>query len=112
MKILITGSQGLVGSTASLYFLEKKCEVIGIDNNMRAVFFGKKASTSSHLKKLSLNKNYTHYSFDIRDYEKIEKIFKKHKFDAIIHTAAQPSHDKAKDIPMIDFEVNVICYHI
>jgi CDP-paratose 2-epimerase len=108
MKILITGSQGLVGYTTSQYFLEKKHHVVGIDNNMRAVFFGQAASTSSNLNKLVSNKNYTHCPFDIRDYKNIESIFKKYKFDAIIHTAAQPSHDKAKKIPMLDFEVNAM----
>lgn len=108
MNILITGSQGLVGSTSALHFLKKGKKVIGIDNDMRSFFFGKKGSTNSKLKILSSNKNYAHYSTDIRNKKDLEKIFKTQKFDAIIHTAAQPSHDKAKEIPEIDFEVNAV----
>ncbi len=106
MKILITGSLGLVGSTASKYFLDQGHEIYGIDNNMRATFFGKDGSTTKQLKKLSGVSGYKHYKTDIRNFKKLENIFKLHKFDAIIHTAAQPSHDKAKEIPMLDFEVN------
>lgn len=65
MKILITGSLGLVGLAATKYFLKKNHTVVDIDNNMRQVFFGKEGSTKANLKSLSLNKNYIHYSTDI-----------------------------------------------
>jgi len=106
MKILITGSLGLVGSTATNYFLEKGHTIVGIDNDMRATYFGKSASTKNQLNKFSDNNNYIHFSTDIRDSESLKKILIKFQPNAIIHTAAQPSHDKAKDIPLIDFEVN------
>lgn len=106
MIILITGSLGLVGSTTTKYFLEKGHTVIGIDNNMRATFFGKDGSTNKQLKKFKISKQYHHFNADIRNYDALEKIFKKFAFDAVIHTAAQPSHDKARDIPLVDFEVN------
>ncbi|HVO86371.1 MAG TPA: NAD-dependent epimerase/dehydratase family protein [Candidatus Binatia bacterium] len=108
MKVLITGSAGLIGSESAKFFAEKGFEVVGIDNDMRKYFFGDDASTDWNLKKIQtqLKKQYTHYKADIRDNEEIEKIFKKHKFDLIIHTAAQPSHDWAAREPFTDFTVN------
>ncbi len=107
MKILITGSSGLIGSEAVLYYDKKGDEVIGIDNNMRAQFFGPQGDTSWNLARLNKNtKQFTHFPIDIRDKDAIFSLFQQHKFDLIIHCAAQPSHDKAKEIPIIDFEVN------
>lgn len=108
MKALITGSGGLIGSQATKYFIEHDFEVVGIDNNMRAYFFGEEASTKWNVDKLNedFKDKYTHYETDIRDNEKLEEIFKKHKFDLIIHTAAQPSHDWAAREPLTDFTVN------
>ena len=106
MKICITGSTGLIGSTATRYFLEKKHRVFGIDNNMRSSFFGKKATTSSTKKSLQKFPHYTHFDVDIREVKKINALFKKEKFDAVIHCAGQPSHDKAAEIPRLDFEIN------
>lgn len=108
MKILVTGSQGLVGSTTATTFLKMGHTVYGIDNDMRAVFFGKSATTISQLHGLQEFSNYTHYSVDIRDFVSLEALFKLTKFDAIVHTAAQPSHDKAREIPILDFEVNAL----
>jgi CDP-paratose 2-epimerase len=108
MKIIITGSLGLVGSTATSFFLGQGHTIIGIDNDMRSVFFGKRGSTNKQLNQFSKNKNYLHFNTDIRNIEEIETIFKLNKPDVIIHTAAQPSHDKAKEIPLIDFEVNAL----
>lgn len=107
-RALITGSAGLIGSEATKFFAEKGFDIVGIDNDMRQYFFGKEASTTwnrNRLKEL-LKDKYTHYSADIRDNEKIEKIFKKHPFDLIIHTAAQPSHDWAAKEPLTDFSIN------
>ncbi|GIK84391.1 MAG: NAD-dependent epimerase [Patescibacteria group bacterium] len=108
MNLLITGSLGLVGSTATEYFLNKNHSITGIDNDMRAVFFGNDGSTTTQLKRFLKNSNYTHTDLDIRDYKNLENIFKGNSFDAIIHTAAQPSHDKAREIPLLDFEVNAL----
>jgi CDP-paratose 2-epimerase len=108
MKVLVTGSGGLIGSEAAKFFAEKNFEVVGIDNNMRSYFFGEEASTEWNRKKIEaeLKQKYTHYQTDIRDDEAISKIFKKHTFDLIIHTAAQPSHDWAAKEPYTDFSVN------
>ena len=107
-KALITGSAGLIGSEAAKFFASKKFEIVGIDNDMRRYFFGEEASTEWNRKKISkeLQGAYTHYNVDIRDNEAVAKIFKKHKFDIIIHTAAQPSHDWAAKEPFTDFTVN------
>jgi len=107
-QVLITGSCGLIGSESAKFFATKEFKVIGIDNNLREYFFGAEASThwnELELKKL-LKDKYVHYNFDIRDEKNIEKIFKKYKFDLIIHTAAQPSHDWAAKEPLTDFTVN------
>jgi CDP-paratose 2-epimerase len=107
-KALVTGSGGLIGSEAAKFFAEKDFEIIGVDNDMRSYFFGKEASTDWNRKKVEdkLKDKYTHYKADIRDNDAIEKIFKEHKFDIIIHTAAQPSHDWAAREPFTDFSVN------
>lgn len=108
-KVLVTGSAGLIGSESVKFFAEKDFEITGIDNNMREYFFGKEASTSWNRKLLEEKyKNYRHYNLDIRDNEELEKLFKKEKFDLIIHTAAQPSHDWAAKEPLTDFGVNAL----
>ena len=106
--ILITGSTGLIGSAASQFYLNKKKTVIGIDNDLRSYFFGKNSSNKWKELTLKKNKNYNHYSVDIRNKKKIFDIFKKYrkKIKSIIHTAAQPSHDWAAKEPFTDFEVN------
>lgn len=105
---LITGSGGLIGSEAAKFFAEQGFAVIGIDNDMRSYFFGKEASTDWNRQKIEsqLQDQYIHYKADIRDNDAIAKIFKKHEFDVIIHTAAQPSHDWAAREPLTDFTVN------
>jgi CDP-paratose 2-epimerase len=107
LNILVTGSTGLIGSEAVEHFDKLGYEVHGIDNNMRRVFFGDAGDTAWNLARLkNISKNYHHHSIDIRSYASIEALFKKYKFNAVIHCAAQPSHDKAREIPLIDFEVN------
>ena len=109
MKIcIITGSNGLVGSSAVNFFLKKKFKVIGIDNNLREYFFGKDGSTSWVKKINKKNKNFIHENLDIRNYKKIKEIFRKYKnkIKIVIHTAAQPSHDWAAKEPITDFTVN------
>ena len=107
-KALITGSAGLIGSESVKFFAEKGYEIVGIDNNMRQYFFGAEASTDWNRKHLEekFAKQYTHYNIDIRENDKVEEVFKKHQFDIIIHTAAQPSHDWAAKEPFTDFGVN------
>lgn len=106
-KVLVTGSAGLIGSESVKFFADKGFDIVGIDNNMRQYFFGKDASTDWNRKRLQKDhKRYEHYNIDIRDQKKIENLFKKHKFDLIIHTAAQPSHDWAAKEPITDFTVN------
>jgi len=108
-KLLITGSAGLIGSESVKFFAQKGFEIYGIDNDMRAYFFGKEASTRWNLERIKDEvKNYMHFSIDIREKKKVEEIFEKNKFDFIIHTAAQPSHDWAAKEPLTDFGVNSV----
>jgi CDP-paratose 2-epimerase len=105
---LITGSAGLIGSESSRFFAKKGYFIVGVDNDMRAYYFGPDASTSWNSDKLKeeLGANYVHYNVDIRHHDKIEEIIKRHKPDIVIHTAAQPSHDWAAKEPYTDFSVN------
>ena len=110
MKIaLVTGSAGLIGSESVRFLSDKFDLIIGIDNDMRAYFFGKEASTSWNQNKLSEEfTNYEHHNIDIRNYSDLEKVYEKYKEDIslIIHTAAQPSHDWAAKEPITDFTIN------
>jgi len=109
MKILVTGSSGLIGSEVSEFFLRKKYEIYGLDNNSREVFFGAAGSTLWNRKRLiELYKSYNHIDIDIRDKDKVLNLLKEIKPKAIIHTAAQPSHDKAASIPFDDFNTNAV----
>ncbi|MGG6264986.1 NAD-dependent epimerase/dehydratase family protein [Leptolyngbya sp. AN03gr2] len=109
MKVLITGSSGLIGSEAVEYYDRTGHQVIGVDNNMRATFFGAQGDTLWNLKRLQdKTSQFEHYSVDIRDREGVFELFQAHTFDLIIHCAAQPSHDKACQIPLLDFEVNAL----
>ena len=108
-SILVTGSSGLIGSEAVEHFDRQGHQVHGIDNNMRQVFFGQPGDTTWNLERLrGVTKNFTHYYLDIRDRIGLESLFRSQRFDMIVHCAAQPSHDKARDIPMLDFEVNAL----
>ena len=109
--VLITGSSGLVGSKSVNFFCNKGFDVIGIDNNLRKIFFGKDGSTNWIKNKLiKKNKNFKNLNVDIRNYNGLEKIFKKYKknISLIIHCAAQPSHDYGKNFPLLDFNVNAL----
>lgn len=110
MKIaIVTGSAGLIGSESVDFLSSRFDKVIGVDNNLRAYFFGENASTDWNRKHLEETySNYIHYRTDIRNYKEMEIIFKKYSSDIklIIHTAAQPSHDWAANEPITDFTVN------
>jgi CDP-paratose 2-epimerase len=113
---IVTGSSGLIGSQSVKFLIEKGYYVVGIDNDMRAYFFGSDASTKESEKKMveDYRDNFNPLSVDIRDYETMEVIFRglsddpEHDLDMIIHTAAQPSHDWAAKEPLTDFSVNAI----
>jgi CDP-paratose 2-epimerase len=110
MKIaVVTGSAGLIGSQACDFFSERGYKIIGIDNDMRAYFFGESSSTKDSLESLKSKINdYEHYNIDIRDYQKLNEVFSKYSsdIDIVIHTAAQPSHDWAANEPLTDFSIN------
>ncbi len=106
---IITGAAGLVGSEAVRYFSSLGLDVVGIDNGMRAAFFGPDASTDWVRCRLENEvKGYRHFDADIRDQEGIFKIFRDlgNNIELIIHAAAQPSHDWAASQPFTDFTVN------
>ncbi len=108
-RILVTGSSGLIGSEAALHFALRGWRVFGIDNNMRADFFGPKGDTLSNLKRLKDSvKGFEHHDINIVDRERILAFFEENRLDAVIHCAGQPSHDLAKDRPFDDFEVNAL----
>ncbi len=106
---LITGSCGLVGFEACNFFSQKNFKIIGIDNNFRKKYFGKKGSILDN-KKAIINSisDYEHYSLNINNYQSLSKIFKKYgnNIKLIIHAAAQPSHDWSYKNPRLDFNVN------
>lgn len=110
MKIVIvTGSNGLVGSETVKFFHNKNFKIIGIDNDKRSYFFGKKASTLINGQRLKNKfKNFTLLKYDIRNYKTLEKVFKKfsNNIKCIVHAAAQPSHDWAANEPFTDFSIN------
>lgn len=123
---IVTGSNGLIGSQTVKFLIEKGYYVIGIDNDMRAYFFGKEASTkeSESSMKAEYGDSFNPINMDIRDYSSLELLFvgltstnsnlflesaaEKYELDLIVHTAAQPSHDWAAKEPLTDFSVNAI----
>jgi CDP-paratose 2-epimerase len=108
-KILVTGSSGLIGSEVVRHFDSLDYEVYGVDNNMRADFFGPNGDTRWNQKKLLKDsKRFTHIELDIRDRIGVMKIFEDIKPNFIVHTAAQPSHDLAASRPFDDFDVNAV----
>src|SRR4029453_15641428 len=99
--IIVTGSAGLIGSETVKRFAKEGAHVIGIDNDMRAQFFGAEASTKQTRNDLIANiRGYDHYDLDIRDAQSVAELFKTYsgKIDAIVNRASQPSHDwEARD---------------
>jgi CDP-paratose 2-epimerase len=107
--VLVTGSAGLIGSETVKYFAHDGHLVIGIDNDMRKRFFGEEASTRKTRDQLIASlPGYQHHEIDIRDIAAVNDLFKQHgrNLAAIVHTAAQPSHDWAARDPQMDFTVN------
>ena len=107
--LLITGSGGLIGSESVKFFSKKFSKIIGIDNDKRAYFFGKRASVKKNISNIKKRyKNYYHYNIDIRNFTKLKKIFRKFKkkITFVIHCAAQPSHDWAARDPFLDYSIN------
>jgi CDP-paratose 2-epimerase len=108
-NILVTGSSGLIGSEAVEYFDRQGHKIVGVDNNMRAVFFGPPGDTLWNLERLrNSTRNFTPATLDIRDRAAVLSLFRENRFNLILHCAAQPSHDKAADIAFLDFEVNAL----
>ena len=109
---VVTGSAGLIGSQAALHFAAEGFDVVGVDNDMRRVFFGDDSSTAWMASELAerLGDRYTHTSVDIRDRDGIDRLFATYGSDIslVIHTAAQPSHDWAAREPFTDFDVNAV----
>jgi CDP-paratose 2-epimerase len=109
---LITGAAGLVGSEAATHFAAEGLDVVGIDNDMRRVFFGAEASTSWNRERLEqrLGTAYRHHDLDIRDREGVARLLKDlgPAVELVIHCAAQPSHDWAAREPFTDFDINAV----
>jgi CDP-paratose 2-epimerase len=108
-KLLVTGSSGLIGSEVCKHFATLGWEIHGIDNNQRAIFFGAQGDTRWNQSVLEKTiANYHHHEIDIRDRAGIIQLIANLQPDAIVHTAAQPSHDKAAAIPFEDFDTNAV----
>ena len=109
-RAIITGSGGLIGSESTEHFARAGYDVVGIENDMRAWFFGPEASTAHTSERLrsELGDAFTSVELDIRDAEGIDSLFAAHggAIELVIHTAAQPSHDWAASDPQVDFGVN------
>ncbi|HVV72011.1 MAG TPA: NAD-dependent epimerase/dehydratase family protein [Verrucomicrobiae bacterium] len=107
--MLVTGSSGLIGSEVTSFFCDSGWAVAGIDNNMRADFFGAQGDTRWNRGRLEKRySNYTHHELDMRDRAAVLRLVTELKPDAIVHTAAQPSHDLAASRPWDDFDVNAV----
>lgn len=108
MKVFITGSSGLIGSELVTFFDSRATRVIGVDNNMRADFFGSEGDTTWNLQRLRQStRRFSDHQLDVRDREGLSDLFKREgPFDLIVHCAAQPSHDLAARRPFDDFDVN------
>jgi CDP-paratose 2-epimerase len=112
MKALVTGSGGLIGSQCARRLAGEGWDVLGIDNDLRRHFFGPLGSTQGNVEALTRDlPRYRHVSLDIRDREAMRELFREYRPDFIIHSAAQPSHDKAASIPYEDFDVNTVGTH-
>jgi len=109
-KLLVTGSSGLIGSEVCIHFAALGWEIHGVDNNQRAVFFGPQGDTRWNQGRLAetLGDTFVHHELDIRDRQGVLALLREVRPDAIVHTAAQPSHDRAAAIPFDDFDTNAV----
>ena len=108
-SVLVTGSCGLIGSEVSAFLSREGFRVTGIDSNHRAVFFGPEGDTTWVLERLRREiPDYRHAALDIRIRQEVLDLVREVRPNLIVHTAAQPSHDKAASIPFLDFEVNAM----
>jgi CDP-paratose 2-epimerase len=106
---VVTGSGGLIGSESVAHCVEKGFDVVGIENDMRAAFFGPSASTQNVTERLVRSyPDFHSLELDVRDADGVERLFERHgaAIELVVHTAAQPSHDWAASAPHVDFEVN------
>ena len=112
MKAIVTGSGGLIGSECVRLLSEEGWEVVGIDNDMRRLFFGAEGSTKGTVEDLRQRyPHYRHFSIDVADRNAVRDLLRQERPQFIIHTAAQPSHDKAAEILYLDFDVNTVGTH-
>lgn len=108
-KLLVTGAAGLIGSEVVAHFAARGWKVVGVDNNMRADFFGPKGDTTWNRRRMESElEHYNCVDIDIRDRAKVLTLVADYKPDAVVHTAAQPSHDLAASRPFDDFDVNAV----
>ncbi|MGE0761620.1 MAG: NAD-dependent epimerase/dehydratase family protein, partial [Pirellulaceae bacterium] len=108
-KLLVTGSSGLIGSEVCTYFASEGWQIHGVDNNQRAVFFGPQGDTRWNQHRLAATlPDFHHHELDIRDRAGVQRLVRDLAPQAIVHTAAQPSHDRAAAIPFDDFDVNAV----
>src|SRR5437763_8298857 len=109
MKAIVTGSGGLIGSQCARMLAGQGWDVLGIDNDLRQFFFGASGSPAGNVHSLVEElPTYRHVNLDIRDREAIRTLFREQRPEFVIHSAAQPSHDKAASIPYEDFDVNAV----
>ncbi|HEY3417523.1 MAG TPA: NAD-dependent epimerase/dehydratase family protein [Armatimonadota bacterium] len=107
MKALVTGSGGLIGSECACMLCAEGWDVLGLDNDMRRQFFGPQGSTVGNVQHLiETQPRYRHLNLDIRDRQGVRDLFENERPQFVIHTAAQPSHDRAAAIPYEDFDIN------
>jgi CDP-paratose 2-epimerase len=107
--ILITGSNGLIGSEVCAYFGARGFQVHGLDNNQRAVFFGPQGDTRWNQQRLQAAiPGFVHHELDVRQRPAVEELVRELRPDLVVHTAAQPSHDRAAAIPFDDFDTNAV----